>query len=425
MYKLKSKSLLLGITILALASCSKNNNTTPDNGGDTDSTGTTPTAINKYFLAATSGTFTYVMAVNDLSKDTTIKTTYPGSIEHNGSYTQWGYNGTEALFAIEYKQGNPAPGSVFQLSSTGVLKQMDDFILDKGFNTIGSFSNYLVAIANGETLTGANDGKKGSVAYAFDLNNNNTITPYQILGEDFIGGQTASFVGVVDAGNNQFFTAVNLAAGADGRAVNVDSIYVAKMDASMKVLNIYKDNRLSFSGGQYRSARYSQLANDADGNTYVFSSGYGTTTKKCGALLIKKDATSFDASFYFDIETASGGYKLRKVWNITSDYFLLEMYNAVGVPGNGDAATQYAIVKMGDKSFKWVKDGFPATTDITSVGWPFTADGKAYISVVTPNTYPSVYVVDPATATAKKGLSISDATAIPGLGKLTAQSNIQ
>lgn len=415
---LKSKSWIFGLAILALVSCSKNDDPTPDPTPD-------PTKPDKYFFAAVADGYTYVMAVDDLSKDTTITTSYPGTIEHQGSYTQWGYNGTNALFAIEYRQGNPAPGSVFQLSAAGTLKRMDDFILDKGFNTIGSFSHYLVAGANGETLTGTFDGKRGSVLYSFNLSNNNTITPYQILGENFIDDQTASFVGIADAGNDQFFSAVNLAVGPSARPVNTDSIYVAKFNATMNLVKIYGDNRLSFSGGQFRSARYGQMANDADGNTYVFSTGYGATTKKSGALLIKKNADIFDESYYFDIETASGGYKLRKVWNITDDYFLLEMYNDAGVAASQGAATQYGIARMGTKTFSWVRTGFPSVDQITGVGWPFTADGKAYVSVVTTDAYPAVYVIDPATATAKKGISISDATSVPGLGKLTPQDNIQ
>ncbi len=418
---LKNKSMLIALAVLSLASCSK------DSNSDEPETGNT--VADKYFLAGTSSdgttTFTYTMAVKDLAKDTLISTNYPGTIENIGSYTQWGYSGTKALFAISYQQGNPAPGSVFQLSSSGSLKKIDDFVLDKGFNSIGGFSHYLVPAANGETLTGANDGKKGSIFYSFDLNNNNAITAYATVGEGFVGGdQIASFVGIADAGNDNFFTAVNLAVGPSARPVNVDSIYVAKMDAQARKVLLYKDNRLSASGGQFRSARYSQIANDADGNTYVFSTGYGATTKKSGALLIKKNATAFDAAYYFNIEEASGGYKLRKVWNVTADYFLLEMYNTAGVVASTVAATQYAIVRMSTKDFKWVREGFPSTTELTSVGWPFTADGKAYISAVTPNTNPTVYVIDPITATAKKGISVSGVSAIPGMGKLSPQSNI-
>lgn len=428
---LKSKSLLIGLAMLSLAACSNDNNSgNPDTG---DNSG-----ADKYFIAGTSSdgttTFTYTMAVKDLAKDTLISTNYPGTIENIGSYTQWGYSGTKALFAISYQQGNPAPGSVFQLSSTGVLKKIDDFVLDKGFNTIGNFGHYLVAAANGETLTGANDGKKGSLFYQFDLNNNNAITPYSVMTEGFVGGdQIASFVGIADAGNDQFFTAINLAVGSTGRAVNPDSIYVAKMDSQAKLVSLYKDNRISYSGGAYRSARYSHIANDGDGNTYIFSSAnIATTTKKAGALLIKKNATEFDASYHFDIETKSGGFKFRKVWNIKDDYFLLEMYNTTGVVSSTSPATQYAVVRMGTKDFKWVVvrtapdlAGFPSTAEITSTGWPFTADGKAYISVVTPDSHPTVYVIDPVTATAKKGISISGVSTIPGMAKLSPQSDIQ
>jgi len=428
-FLLKNKMLLIGLAILSLTACSKSDSTPDGNGGDEDG------VASKYFMAATSSdgttTFTYTMAVKDLAKDTVITTSFPGTIENLGSYTQWGYSGTNALFAISYQQGNPAPGSVFQLSSTGVLKKIDDFVLDKGFNTIGTFSHYLVAAANGETLTGTNNGKLGSVFYSMDITANNAITPYQVVGEKLIGGQNASFVGVADAGNDSFFSAINLAVGTNGRPVSVDSIYIAKFDARMNITTIYKDNRLSFSGGQFRSARYGQIANDADGNTYVFSTGYGATTKKSGALLIKKDAAAFDASYYFDIETASDGFKLRKVWNITSDYFLIEMYNTKGVVATSVAATQYAVVRMSTKSFKWITvgltpgaAGFPSISQITSVGWPFTADGKAYISAVTPTTNPTVYVIDPITAGVTKGISISGVSAIPGMGKLSAQASI-
>ncbi|SEA06469.1 protein of unknown function [Arachidicoccus rhizosphaerae] len=406
------------ILMAGYSSCSKS-----DVSGS-DSTTPETESSSKYFVAATIDGFTYVMAVNDLSKDTTITTQYPGTIEHEGTYTQWGYNGTTALFAIEYRQGNPAPGSVFQLSAAGALTQTNDFILDKGFNTIGSFSHYLVAAANNETLTSPYADKTGSVFYAFDLDNDNLITPYQVLAENFIGDQTANFVGVADAGSDNFFTSVMLTATTDEHPVNLDSIYVARIGADMQVQQIYKDDRLSYSGGKFKSARYGQLANDGDGNTYVFSTGYDETTKKSGALRINKGADSFDQDYYFDIESATGGYKLRKVWNIKGDYFLLELYNETDGVTSNTSATHYAIANMQAKTATLITTGFPSIDNITATGWPFTADGKAYIPVVTTSGYPTVYVVDPATAVATKGISISDVTAIPGLGKLTAQSGL-
>lgn len=412
---MKKTSLLgLSLALLAFSSCSsdKDNTITP----------TDPTVSDKYFLAGVNNSFTYSMALNDLSKDTIVTTNHPGTIEYNGTYTQWGYNGTKALFAIAYRQGNPAPGSVFQLSATGQLKQIDDFTLDKGFNSIGSFGDYLLAIANGETLSAPNDGKSGSVFYTVDINNQNKIIASPVVGENYIGDYLASFVGIADAGSKTFLSAVNLAVGPSAVAVPTNKIYVAKFDENMNIIKKYEDSRLSYSGGRMKSARYNQLSNDADGNTYVFSSGY-EGVHPSGALLIKKGADGFDSNFFFNITEVSGGYALRKVWNITDDYFLLEMYNTTGTASSGGIATQYAVIKMSTKSFKFITEGFPTIDQISSIGWPFTADGKAYIPVMTTNGYPTVYVVESTTAKATKGVSISDATSISGLGKLTPQAD--
>ncbi len=412
----KSRSWLVALAMLTILGCKKKESTTPDEGGTTD----------RYFIAAVIGSATYTMAVDDLEKDITINTST--AIENTGTFTHYGYSGNSAVFAINYQQGNPAPGAIFQLNAAGVLKKMDEFVLPGGFNTIGSFDKYLGAAANTKTLTGTNNGKIGSVFYLIDLQNNNTIAEKSIPTENtVIPGRTTSFVGIADAGDGSFLTGLNLTAPTGGIAVSPDSIYVAKMDANLNVQRIYKDNRISFSGGQMRSARYGQIDNDADGNTYVFSTGYGATTKKAGALLIKKGATSFDASYHFDIETASGGYKFRKVWHITEDYFLLEMYNETGLAGAGSQspANQFAVIKMANKEFKWVRNGYPELAKITGSGWPFTANGKAYVSVLTTDAQPAIYSIDPKTAVAKKGITVSGVTSIPGIAKLSPQSSIQ
>lgn len=60
----------------------------------------------------------------------------------------------------------------------------------------------------------------------------------------------------------------------------------------------------------------------------MFSGFYeATTTKPAGVIRINKDATTFDASYYFNIQEKAGGYKFRKVWSAGGDYFLLEFYN--------------------------------------------------------------------------------------------------
>lgn len=79
---------------------------------------------------------------------------------------------------------------------------------------------------------------------------------------------------------------------------------------------------------------------------------------------------------------------------------------------------------MGPKSFTWVTSGFPDQDNIDTVGWPFTANGKAYLGVTTSDAEPAVYIIDPKTASAKKGITVTGVTSIQGLAKLSPQSDI-
>lgn len=419
MNTLKSKTWILGLGLLAAVGCtSENPGPTPEPNGAND----------RYFLAATAGNARYMMAVDDLEKDTTITTT--SGIETNLAYSHY-YSTPQAMLALVYSQGQSSPGAVYQLNANGALREMDTFSLPVGFVTIGNFDRYLAASRNGRTLTGANDGKIGTIFYFIDLENDNYITEKSIVTENFVGNNTAEFSGIVDAGNGQFLTGVKLI---DPTGAPVDNAYVARFDADLNVIKIYEDDRISYSTGEFRSARYPHIANDASGNTYVFSGSHSVsntnpdyrTTKKAGAVRINSGADDFDPSYYFDIETASGGYKFKRVWHVAEDYFFLEMYNEAGIGGGQNPATQYAIVRMSNNSFNWVRTGIPTPDLIESAntGWAFTTNGKAYVGITAIDAQPAVYVIDPVTATAKKGITVTGATSIPGLGRLTPQENI-
>lgn len=412
---LKNKTWMLGLALLAVVGCSKDNDGSTDQGGAND----------RYFIAATVGTARYMLAVDDLEKDTTITTTT--GLETNSAYSHY-YSTTKAVLGLVYSQGSSSPGAVYQLNANGALREMDTFLLPVGFVTIGNFSQYLTASRNGRTLTGDNEGKTGAIFYFIDLENDNYITEKSVVTENFNGYyRTAEFAGIVDAGNGQFFTGVKLVAptGSTGVTVSHDSVFVARFDSDLNLIRIYEDDRISYSTGEFRSARYPHIANDASGNTYVFSGSHSaTTTKKAGALRINNGADDFDPNFYFDIETASGGYKFKRVWHVAEDYFFLEMYNEVGVGGGQNAATQYGIVRMSTNSFNWVRTGIPEIDQIENTGWAFTTNGKVYIGITASDAQPAVYVIDPVTATAKKGITVTGATEIPGLARLAAQSDI-
>jgi hypothetical protein len=307
----KRNSWMLGLGVLALVACSKSDG--PDTGGGNFKG-------QKYFIAATTGTATYLLTADDLSNhDLTISTTGNG-VELLTTYTTWVNYGNQASVGLYYQQGNPGLGVTYGLAT-------------------------------------------GTVNYP-------------------------------------------------------DSVWVAALDADLNVKRIYRDNRLSYSSGRFKSQYYSQIAKDDKGNVYVFSGSYdGTTTKPAGALRINQGAETFDQNYYFNIQEKSGGYRFRKVWHITEDYYLLEFYNSIQYDTN-TPATQYAIVKMEDQSFTWLTNGFPTKDQITATGLPFADGGKLYLPVTTDTAAPTIYVIDPTTASASAGIVI-EADAVNSVTKLT------
>lgn len=400
LFKTTVKCLLTGSILLALSSCSdddNNNNPTPEPGVTT-----------KFFIAANQDAATYFLVTDNLESGT-ISTKGAG-IEVTNSFTHL-VNGTNnAITALAYRQGDPGIGISFKLDENGnLVKLSNEFSLNDGYNTVGVFENYIVA---GRNATLESTGATGANFYFVDQATGN-------VGEKEFDSRILSpvtapvFAGIVDRGDGEWLSAYTK------DATNVDSVWIAAFDKDFNLKRTYKDDRISYSQGRFRSARYGQLANDDKGNTYVFSGTYEpTSTKPPGAIRINKGATTFDASYYFNIEEKSEGYHFRKVWHAGGDNFLLEMYNTSGVVANGTAATQYAIVNMVNKSFNWVRNGFPAKEEITATGWPLPYNGKIYFPIVSSaNQYPVIYVIDSATGAATSG-AVIEAAGVLGVGVL-------
>lgn len=407
---LKKSSWIIAAGFFAAVGCSSDDSKKEEEAEVTEG---------KFFIAASVGGgggatgtgTTYALTAADIeSGETTI---VGNGIEIPNTYTHFAYNGTKTIFALLYGQGNSYLASGFELDATGKLQRTgDDVLFPNQFATVGAVSNYIVTSRSSRTLA---NGKLGAVFYFIDFNNNNATTEKFLETENFQGtGLEAQFVGIEDAGNGEFYTGVTLTGG------DPNKVYVAKLDLNLNVKAFYQDDRLSYSAGQRQGARYSQIGNADNGDTYVFSGSFSAaTTKPAGALVIKKGATGFDSSYYFNIE-AVAGYRFKRVFHLTEDYFFLEFYNTAGAPATAGAATQYAVVRMSTKEFHWVT-GFPAMGDITSTSWPYAnpLTGKSYVGVTTANEEPAIYVVDPKTFSAKKGIVVKGATAISGLGYLT------
>lgn len=318
-------------------------------------------------------------------------------------------------------------------SETEPLTKVGEFRIDTRFTNYGFFNGQFVTSVTGQTYTGS-DGQQHNdgATFAFYNYTGNSVTldhTKTIPTEPIAGnGEQITFSSIVDNGDSTFLTAMvesNFHQTGTGNGSSIgtvkypDSVWVAKMDKDLNVLKIYRDDRISYAAGQYRSQVLHSVWRTDDGTTYVFSNSFNdATTKKAGALRILKDADDFDKDYYFDLQTPADGYRFRRVWYMTGSTFLLEIYNEQNVttitPGH-----QFAVVDMANKTFKWVT-GLPAKNLIMSGnetgGVPMYHDGQIWLPITEYGSDASLYTVDPATAVATKRITITGATEIRTIG---------
>lgn len=213
----------------------------------------------------------------------------------------------------------------------------------------------------------------------------------------------------------------NAQGGSIGTVKYPDSCWVVKMDTALNIKAVYGDDRISYACGQFRSQTLNSIYKADDGNVYVFSNSYESTTKlPAGALRIKKGAEGFDKDYYFNIQSELGGYKFRRVWPITGSKSILELYDDK-TPTSTGAARHYAVIDMVTKSHVDVT-GLPDKLNITSGSTtgdvPMVYDGKIFIPITQRGGYAALYNVDPNTGVATKGITVTGAATIRSVGYL-------
>lgn len=395
-----------------------------------------PTTQKGGFLIDAKGTEkSFALYVSDLEKgEVSINTNFE-ELPETGYF--WSF-GQQTGVGLAYKGQNPGIGVSYKHNGEK-LEKITDFQVPSRFTTYGFFDKYFVVNVGGQTLAGQQiNGKDRNDGATFIFHN---VSDYTVATRTTIGTleitkdlgknnkEIASFSGILDRGNGEFLSAMIYSernqprpgSGSTTAAITkLDSIWVAAFDKDLNLKRIYKSDKLGYSSGRYRSQYISQLGKADNGDVYVFSGHFEkNSTKPAGALLIKKDATDFDRDYFFDIEAASGGHRFRSVFHIIGNKFLLEFYNDKGDIETNSPAAKYAIVDAAAKSFAWVK-GLPEPANITStigvnaMGY----NGKCYLPVSEKNTDAAIYVIDPNTAQAQKGLVVKGAQGIRGLGKI-------
>ena len=333
---------------------------------------------------------------------------------------------------VSYQQQYAGLGYCVKLTDeTKPFEQIGQFQVNDRFTTYGFIDDMFVTSVSGQTR-----GDRTDIAifdfWSLDDSGVKLFRSKSRYTTDIAGeGQQATFSGIVDNGDGTFLTAMiksdhkddgsNAQGGSIGTVKYPDSCWVVKMDTALNIKAVYGDDRISYACGQFRSQTLNSIYKADDGNVYVFSNSYeSTTTLPAGALRIKKGAEGFDKDYYFNIQSELGGYKFRRVWPITGSKFLLELYDDK-TPTSTGAARHYAVIDMETKSHVDVT-GLPDRLNITSGQTtgdvPMVHDGKIYIPITQRGGYAALYNVDPNTGVATKGITVTGAATIRSVGYL-------
>ena len=427
--------LCLFAATLGLTGCSSSDSGTEDSSQKGDSDGGSDSGVKNgngsYFLAAKTDNGTeYIMQANSLTAgNLDIKNNI---MELPQTEYTWVFSGHDAIGMVYQQQFAGLGYGLRWTSDDAQFTKLGEFRIDTRFSNYGFFNGQLVTSVGGQVSADGsrNDGSTfgfwNVTADGVKLDHTKAIWTEDITGN----GQQVTFSSIIDNGDGTFLTAMVQSAfhqtgTGDGSSVGEvkypDSCWVAKMDKDLNVLQVYRDNRISYAAGQYRSQVLHEVHQADDGTVYVFSNAFNeATTLKAGALRIKKGAAEFDKDYYFDLQTPADGYKFRRVWHMTGSKFLLEIYNEKTI-NTMTAGHQFALVDMDTRSFTWLS-GIPPKNLITSGsetgGVPMYADGTIYLPITQFGQDASIYLVNPNTGVATKGITVKGVTEIRTIGKL-------
>ncbi len=422
-------------------------------------------AVSSYVVAATVGEANYLLK-SELLNTGSVSAKNNGLTTETGSF--WIYFGDKYLYRLVYNQGNAGISSSYILNSSGKIEERDNTYEIKRFTSMGIYENNIITTSTGDLGTAYADANgflpKGFLISYLDVVNETYKTNSDVIySENYLGnGEFVTLAGIVQV-NNKIFTAPipmglsQYGVKADnGRYVKYPELIKTESGGSassaykegelqwtqypneawvaiyansdFKNPKLIKTDKISYACGRNKSQYYQTMWPADNGDIYVFSPSYAKTMTAevqqtvlpAGVVRIKSGAEEFDADYYCNIEAQSNGKSFLRCWHIAEDYFLLLMYDRP-LTETDFTANQLAIFKGSDKQLTYVS-GMPSTDVISGFGnSPYTESGLVHMPVTTTDgNQPAIYVIDPVTATATKGLTV-ESEAVSAVGKLSAQ----
>ncbi|MDD6778344.1 MAG: DUF4374 domain-containing protein [Bacteroidales bacterium] len=388
----------------------------------------------------------------------------------NDGATEWVCHSDKYLYALTYNQGNAGTTRSYVLNDRGEITARPAEYKVTRFTSFGKFGDYIISASTGNGLTEYADAN-GNLPKMFLLTwlnvEQETATQSDsglkelYTSENYCGnGEYATLSGFLESGGKLYSAAIGMGLSAYGCAIGngqyvrpgfedlvkqesggsgsgayvkgeltgtqyPDECRVAIFDnEKLEGRKLIRTDKISYACGRYRSQYYQTVWAADNGDIYVFSPSYAKTATDprqqtkldAGVVRIKAGASEFDPNYYFSIEAQSGGKSFLRCWHAGGNYFLLRMFDRP-FSESGYVATQLAIFD-GDTGKLTFVSGLPSPYTIADFGkMPYVAGGYVYIPVMTTGSYPAIYRIDPASATATKGLNV-ETTTVTAVGLL-------
>lgn len=451
---------LLVVSVMALVACDENNNS---------NTPPISTAEGAYVIASSvtaSGNTSYVLLTSDKLDDGSVSAVNNGLVNDGATY--WVFYRNKYLYGLTYNQGNAGTTRSYIMGDNGIEARAAEYAVRR-FTTYGIYDKYIMTTSTGDGPSEYAD-VNGYIPQSFLVSWLDVVGETYITNdtrqeiysaENFLGnGEYVTLAGLLESNGKLWSVAVPMglsqygvkdgngrwvregyadlikteAGGSGSGAYEKDELqwtqypdecWVAIFDdETLSSKKLIRTDKISYACGRNKSQYYQTIWAADNGDIYVFSPSYAKTmsdvrqktTLDAGVVRIKAGTQEFDPNYYYNIEFQTNGKSFLRCWHIADDYFLMLMYDRP-LTESGFTANQLAVFKGETGQLTYV-DGMPETEKISSFGNAvYNENGKVYVTVTTTDGYPSIYVIDPTTATASKGVTV-EATQINGVGLL-------
>jgi hypothetical protein len=368
----------------------------------------------------TSGTTDYLLSADTISKDhKTISSTGNG-IEQ----LAWCYFGSTGNTVFSFSYGTNNVGVGYGMREGGGIYEKGRFSFERMDCFGKGDDNTLVAI--GAPWGGGSYDCQIQLVDATNISiKKKKLTPlYMRDASDTLNKWPTSIV----VNGNKMYVSFYPLEGGSWATDYTDTAYVTIYSyPGLDSLTTIKDTRtgpIGYYGNQVN------MIKAENGDIYTLSpssiaAGYTKVTKKSGILRIKNGQQSFDPSYFFDVETASNGYKVLSATYAGNGLLVARMQ----MPGTDETAPAWgafdvtiplckmAVIDLNNKTVK-VIEGIPAHGgQYGSQG--LVEDGKVYVSITSKETAETrLYAIDPIAGTAEKAAKV-EGIEVPAIYKVT------